>query len=101
MLSQDVIDCLRQNREVLKHVSELQIPNSEYEYLSIKRRYQNSFDEEILLFAIQSGSLVLNRDLEWCYEPLPSNRTEDFIKNTRFTFDEAVELLKKLLSISA
>lgn len=35
----------------------------------------------------------LNRDLTWEYEPLPSNRTEEFLARTHFALNEALTLL--------
>jgi hypothetical protein len=35
----------------------------------------------------------LNRDLTWEYEPLPSNRSDEFLARTRFTLAEALALL--------
>jgi hypothetical protein len=36
---------------------------------------------------------VLNRDQEWEHEPMPSNRTDEFIARTRFSLDEAFSLV--------
>jgi hypothetical protein len=35
----------------------------------------------------------LNRDLTWEYEPLPSNRSDEFLARTRFSLSEALTLL--------
>lgn len=43
---------------------------------------------------IQFGE-VLNRDEQWEYEPLPSNRTDEFIARTRFPLIEAISLAQK------
>lgn len=40
---------------------------------------------------------VVNRDLEDVYEPSPSNRTDDFKTNTRFSLEEAWELAEKFI----
>jgi hypothetical protein len=42
------------------------------------------------LWAIVRLGLVLNQDGEEEYEPLPSNRSDEFIARTRFTLFEAV-----------
>jgi hypothetical protein len=38
------------------------------------------------------GGTVLDRDLQRYYEPMPSNRTDEFIAATRFTLTEAFEI---------
>lgn len=43
------------------------------------------------------GMGVLTRDLEDVYEPSPSNRTDEFIQNTRFSLEEAWELAEKFI----
>ena len=39
---------------------------------------------------------VLNKSLHWEYEPNPSSRTDDFIKRTRFTLDEAQDICERI-----
>ena len=43
------------------------------------------------VWAVTDGTCVLNSEGSWEYEPLPSNRTEEFIARTRFGLDEAFE----------
>lgn len=39
---------------------------------------------------------VLNKDLQWEYEPMPSSRTDEFIARTRFdSIDEALRAALK------
>lgn len=44
--------------------------------------------------------MVLDKALEWQWEPLPSNRTEDYIKATRFSFRGAKQQMKKYAKMS-
>lgn len=40
-------------------------------------------------WAVTQGSFVLNKLGEWEYEPMPSGRSEEFIKRTRWNSAEA------------
>lgn len=42
-------------------------------------------------WAVMWNSRCLNADNEWDYEPLPSERSDQWIADHRFTFDEARE----------
>ena len=42
-------------------------------------------------YVVKDEPNVLNRDGKWEYEPMPSNRTEEFIERTRFSMIEACE----------
>jgi hypothetical protein len=47
-------------------------------------------------WCVQSfGGTVVDRDLNRHYEPMPSNRTEEFIAATRFNLEEAFEIAKR------
>lgn len=49
------------------------------------------------LWAIIDGPFNYNKDLkEWVYEPLPSNRDEEFKKSCRFGLLEAKALIEEL-----
>lgn len=48
-------------------------------------------------WAIVSGSECMAKDGEWEYEPMPSNRDEDFFERCRYTYEEAVQALEKLV----
>lgn len=39
------------------------------------------------------NQLCLGKNLEWDYEPLPSSRTEEWLKAHRFSLEEALTLL--------
>lgn len=43
-------------------------------------------------WVVTNGVEVLNGDMEWEYEPMPSNRSEEFIARTRFYLDKALDL---------
>lgn len=61
--------------------------------LSINKRRQKNGDVK---WSVQHcGSFVVNKDSEAEYEPLPSSRTEAFLKRTRFTFEKALEVAEK------
>lgn len=40
---------------------------------------------------VKAGSLCLNTDWEWEYEPLPSSRRQDFFERCRFDLSEALQ----------
>lgn len=44
------------------------------------------------LWAVTRAGAVRNRDGEWEYEGFNSNRTDEFIARTRFSFDEAMRM---------
>lgn len=68
-------------------------------YPEIKLVLRHSKDSESeWKWAIQNGSNVLNRDLVWEWEPMPSSRTEEFIASTRFSLEEAKTTLEKYLN---
>ncbi len=37
---------------------------------------------------------ALDKNGHWQREPFPSNRTDEYLQNTRYKFDEALDLLK-------
>lgn len=51
-------------------------------------------DPEKDVWAILDGGNCRRRDGKWELERLPSNRTEEFIEQTRFTLDEAMDEAK-------
>jgi len=42
---------------------------------------------------------VLNKKGEWEYEPSPSNRSELFLARTRYSLEEAVEIIRDKLGL--
>lgn len=57
--------------------------------VTVERRQQLSGPDR---WAVVDGRAVLNTDGEWEYEPLPSNRTDEFLLRTRFSLEEALKL---------
>jgi hypothetical protein len=48
------------------------------------------------LWAIMDcGGLRMSRTFNWSIEPIPSNRTEEYIKEHSFSLKEAKEILRK------
>lgn len=58
-------------------------------YIELQYRGSNSY-------AICDAGFVLAKDGVWEVEPLPSNRSETFKGNTRYTIDEAIFQLNDL-----
>ena len=48
-------------------------------------------------WTITQRGLCLNREGEFEYEPMPSNRDNDFLARCRFSFDEAKDIYIKYL----
>jgi len=46
-------------------------------------------------WAIIQGMTRLNRNGSWSIEPIPSNRTKEFIEQHSFTYEEALIELQK------
>lgn len=40
-------------------------------------------------WCVSNGASVWSKDGQWEYEPLPSNRDEEFFQRTRYSLDEA------------
>lgn len=52
-------------------------------------------------WAIMRHASVLNRELEWEYEPSPSHRDDDFLVRCRYeSVEEALEYINKWMSIT-
>ncbi len=47
-------------------------------------------DRSVDSWRIEHCGATLNRNHQWEYQPLPSNRGVDYIKRTRFTLKEAL-----------
>ena len=52
--------------------------------ITVERRGEHTW-------VVRRGSAVLNTDWEFEYEPMPSNRTDDFISRTRFSIIDAFQ----------
>ena len=68
------------------------------ERITIMRRKQRDGTSKWSVNDDSNGS-VLNADGEWEYEPSPSNRSDEFIAATRFTFEEAWAKAEKLTNL--
>ena len=53
-------------------------------------------NREKFLWVIKNNNFILNKDMEWEYEPLPSSRTQKQIKRTRFKLFNALEIAHNL-----
>lgn len=63
--------------------------------LRIESRSQPNGDPK---WCVKDGHAVLNKDLEWEHEPLPSSRDDAFIARTRWaTAEEAYEAYKQVV----
>ena len=69
---------------------EITFPDGEIYMLHRMKQSDNS-----ILWAITEDptGFCLGRDLNWHFEPMPSSRTDSFLKLTRFKYDEALEIL--------
>lgn len=46
-------------------------------------------------WVVADGRVVLGKDLQWDYEPLPSNRTDEWLENFRYDLETAKQLAEK------
>jgi hypothetical protein len=63
------------------------------EELYVEKRGENSYCVSVF------GSTVIDRDLKRHYEPMPTNRTEEFIAATRFTLAQAFDIARRYKEI--
>ncbi len=62
------------------------------EMYQLVRRPQR--DDTILWGIIEDPTgFYLGRDLKWHHEPFNSSRIDEYIKNTRFKYDEAIDIV--------
>lgn len=73
--------------EMLKLATRFQIS----EDITVEKRGENKW--AIVVF----GQTVLDNNMERHYEPLPSNRSEEFIQSTRFTLTDAFNIAFKYM----
>lgn len=67
----------------------------EYRYFELVQRAQMSGET---LWALKDGGHCYNkRTRRWQYEPLPSSRSEEFLRDCRMTLDEARKILPRLV----
>lgn len=62
------------------------------EIYHLERRPQR---DDTILWAITEDptGFCLGRDLQWHLEPFNSSKTDEYIKNTRFKYDEALDII--------
>ena len=58
---------------------------------------KRNFEKDLWVVKSEGSSAVLNTDGDLEYEMSPSNRSDDFIRRTRFSLDEAWKRGKKLV----
>jgi len=46
----------------------------------------------------RKGQICLNKDGDWEWESLPSERSDEFLERTRYTLEEATEAIVKLFA---
>lgn len=46
-------------------------------------------------WCVTNGSSVWNTDGQWEYEPLPSNRDDEFFKRTRYSLEDAFKAARE------
>lgn len=58
---------------------------------------EGRYPEDRPSWAIRNNSFCWSRSrVAWVYEPLPSNRDDEFFKDCRFSFDEASAIARSL-----
>ena len=70
-------------------------PNSQsHDFIIVEACWQV---DDSILWACRNRGMVLSKDGEWEYEPMPSSRTEAFLKRCRFkTLKAALKAGKKV-----
>jgi len=69
--------------------------DKDYRDIVVERR---SYPNDPEMWAILADSMCLSKDGKWDYEPMPSNRSDEFIENHRWNnLDEAVRIAEKLV----
>ena len=69
-------------------ITRIESNDGEY-FIELKDKNKN-------LWGVMDFGNRMNRNGKWDYEPLPSSRTDKWIKDHSFTFKEAKEKLKKI-----
>lgn len=57
--------------------------------------HQRAQRDRSIKWVVCCRSFILDKDGDWVLEPLPSYRTEEFIANTRFGFDDAWKMAEE------
>lgn len=84
-----------------KRIAELEAGKAQYAEIAskaIKFQLGDIYVESrgLNVWVVSNGSSVRNTLGEWEWEPMPSNRSDDFIARTRLPFSDAWELARAL-----
>ena len=71
------------NNEWLERATIFELGNCIFHNRPVKIEARDQMDDS-RLWVVKMHEWVLGKDAEWYREPLPSSRTDEFIKNTRF-----------------
>ena len=71
------------------------VTNTELQHITLERR---ALMENKDYWTIFDGHNCLDKQGEWQYEPSPSNRKKEFLEQTRYSYEEAMELIEKYLT---
>ena len=86
---------------LFQHATRFEIPTKQYtdprETIKIEYRGKHGEpDADVWAILDQHGNCYNKTEKDWEIEPLPSNRTDDFLENCRFTLKEALAIVRKL-----
>ena len=76
------------NEEKVAHATEFTLQKN-YPRIAVELRSEGKWA------VVSDGRSVLNSDMEWEFEPMPSHRDDAFIARTRFDLDTAWLLAQK------
>ena len=92
IVSRPIDDMITQD-SLFSHAKRFDFELGYLEIVSIDYRGDNGVVEGKWA-VINKGSCWNKSSHKFVYEPSPSNRTDRFFKNTRFTFEEALKIVK-------
>ncbi len=90
-----------ENRVLLTFATRFEIPTKKYTDPNAKlkieyRGKQGEPDADVWAILDPHGNCYNKDEKDWEYEPLPSNRTDEFLKRCRFTLKEALAIVKEI-----
>lgn len=91
-------DCLEILPKIEEQVMEVRMHQKGNHFHMVWIKLRDDRDPKNLIWAISDSSEkgnCLNRNLKWEFEPMPSNRTDEWRKRCRFSLEEAKELVYK------
>ncbi len=92
---------------MLNDETRIQLFENNITELSFPREKDEPIREKILLSYRGKGNWAVLDGMKNCwskkekgfvYEPMPSNRDDDFLKDCRFSFEEGLEIIRIILS---